>query len=1093
MPATIKNAASAKLTASTKCAASAALTARDALVPWMQPELTGINRLPGRATLLPYATAADALADKHGTKARQISLDGTWRFKVVAQVEDTPATFPTADTSGKTWGDIAVPGNWTMQGYGLPHYTNVRMPFAPCVPPTVPTANPTGLYRTSFTVPAAWKGKRLVLHFGGVETCFSVWVNGVAVGLGKDSRLPSEFDITALAIKGVNELAVQVIKWADSSYCEDQDHWRQAGIHRSVMLYATEQTHLQDVFARGAYDHITGAGTLALTVRAAAVPAKDWKVRVQVVDAAGKALLKKPLEAALPYDLYAHTAAVEGVAELSAELPAVQPWSGETPTLYTVVVSLLDAAGKEVEATRTRLGFRSVTIANRELRINGKMVYMRGANRHDHNDRLGKTVGRDLMLRDIQVLKEHNFNAVRCSHYPNDPLWLDLCDEHGIYLIDEADLETHHHFNTLTNDPRFALAFLDRAMRMVLRDRNHPSVIAWSLGNESGYGPNHDAMAGWIRHADPTRILHYEGAICRVLNREGWTKATTGVDQWDKGHAATDLVCPMYPSISDLVDHVTTSKDSRPLIMCEYAHAMGNSCGNLAEYWAAIEGHHGLQGGFIWELLDHGVAAVKRNGVNAVVKPGEQRQFWAYGGDFGDTPNDVNFCCDGLVWPDRTPHPVMQECKHLFQPLRISSANPANREVTLRSWYDFIDTSHLAGTWELAVGGLCVQSGKLPTLKLAPGATTTIQVPFTVPQTRPGQELHLTLRFRDMRGTALLPKGHEVGWSQVAVPAGALAPAIRVARSQSAPTIRDSRTELCVTGADFTVVLAKDSGRITTWRSAGRDLLVCGPQLTAWRAPTDNDGIKAFDMVVGKTGAWMKPVSRWMNAGLHSLNRSCTALQAAAQADGSILITATHAVWGADRSQPITEQQRLVVNADGSLSFAHVFNVAKGLPDLPRLGVEMEVPAGFEALEFFGHGPHESYCDRRAGAALGRYRSTVSERYVPYIMPQEHGNISGLRWLALRNAQGQGLLAACDGPLDGKATHLSDQQQTAAFHTTDLTPSATTFLHLDVRQRGLGGASCGPDTLEQYRIHPGQVYRLSYRLVPLAKGDGVDH
>ena len=1091
MPAAPKPAAISSTSAAQ--AATRAFTAKESLVPWMQPELTGINRLPGRATLLPFASAADALA---GRDARRISLDGTWRFKVLEKVEDTPASFPTADAMGKGWGDIEVPGNWTMQGYGLPHYTNVRMPFAPCVPPTVPVANPTGLYRTAFKVPASWKGKRLVLHFGGVETCFSVWLNGVAVGLGKDSRLPSEFDITALVKPGLNELAVQVIKWADSSYCEDQDHWRQAGIHRSVTVYATEPAFIQDVFARGGYDHLTGAGSLTVTVRAGALPAKDWKTRVQLFDAAGKAVLKKPLEAVLPYDIYAHTRQIEGVSDLAVALPKVSPWSGETPTLYTVITTLLDPTGKEVEATRTRIGFRSVTIADRELRINGKMVYIRGANRHDHHDRLGKTIDRELMLRDIQVLKEHNFNAVRCSHYPNDPLWLDLCDEHGIYLVDETDLETHHHFNTLTNDPRFALAFLDRAMRMVLRDRNHPSVIAWSLGNESGYGPNHDAMAGWIRHADPTRILHYEGAICRVLNKEsGWARAQGGNDQWEKGHLATDLVCPMYPSISDLIEHATLSRDQRPVIMCEYNHAMGNSVGSLCDYWAAIESHHGLQGGFIWELLDHGIATVKRGGVNAVVKPGEEKQFWAYGGDFGDTPNDVNFCCDGLVWPDRTPHPAMQECKQLFQPVRVTASNLANREVAIRSWYDFIDTSHLTGTWELAVDGTVVQSGALPKLALKPGETRIVQIPYSVPQTLPGQELHLTLRFRDQRASALLPKGFEIGWSQLAVPAGAQAPAAHTRKPGPAPATRDSRSELIVSGSSFELVIAKDSGRISAWRVGGRELLVSGPQLTAWRAPTDNDGIKAWDMVVGKTGGGLKPVSRWMNAGLHALTRSCGKLQTTTQADGSLLISSELSAWGSDRKQPLGESRRLVVHADGSLSFSHVFTVAKGLPDLPRLGVELEVPAGFEALEFLGHGPHESYSDRRSGAAVGRYRTTVSERYVPYIMPQEHGNISGLRWLALRDAKGHGLLATAEGLIEGKATHLSDQHQAAAFHTTDLVPSATTHLYLDVRQRGVGGASCGPDTLEQYRIHPGQEYRLGYRLVPLAKADdmGVLH
>ncbi len=1048
-----------------------AFTAREALVPWMTPELTGINRLPGRATLLPYASAADAFL---GAKPRVISLDGTWKFKAVERVEDTPKDFPTAATG--SWGDILVPGNWTMQGYGFPHYTNVRLPFAPCIPPIVPEANPTGLYRTSFTIPEAWAGKRLVLHFGGVETCFSVWVNGVAVGLGKDSRLPSEFDITAMAKLGTNTLAVQVIKWADSSYCEDQDHWRQAGIHRSVTLYATESSYLEDFFVRGGYDHATGKGTFTATVRGGVIPAKGWKARVQLYDAKGKAQLRKPLEAELPHNLHAHTRQIEAVVSVNIELPKVAPWSAEIPNLYTVVVTLLNAAGKEVEATRTRMGFRTIEIRDRELRINGKMVYIRGVNRHDHHDSTGKAVDRATLLRDIQVLKEFNFNAVRCSHYPNDPQWLDLCDEHGLYVIDETDLEAHHHYNTLTNDPRFALSFLDRGSRMVLRDRNHPSVIGWSLGNESGYGPNHDAMAGWIRHADPTRILHYEGAICRTNS------------DWEKGHMATDLICPMYPSVADIVKHAIESNDPRPLIMCEYAHAMGNSCGNLKEYWEAIEGHHGLQGGFIWEMLDQGIAAVKRGGRAAVVKPGEKRQFWAYGGDFGDTPNDVNFCCDGLVWPDRTPHPGMWECKKLFQPLSVVAADLANRQITVRSKYDFVSTAHLAGTWELLLDGVAVQSGPLQKLDLQPNATATITIPLKLPQVGVGQEVHLSVRFRDTRGSALLAKGHEVAWEQFALPVGtAIAPSYRAKLGEQF-AIRDSNREVVVSNNQCELVISRETSRITAWRVRGVERLIAGPQLTAWRAPTDNDGIKAWDMVKGRTGK-MKPVAHWMNAGLNALAHACEGLTVTTSANGSVCVVSRHSAWGNDRKQAITEERELLVHQDGTLAFSHRFSVDKGLPDLPRLGVECELPAGYEALSWLGLGPHESYCDRRSGAWLGRFNSTVSAGYVPYIMPQEHGNLVDLRWLSLRRKDGTGVLASASGLIEGKATHLSDAEQTKATHTTDLKPSESTFLYLDVRQRGLGGASCGPDTLEQYRVQSGQQYRLAYRLKPLAKSD----
>jgi len=1041
-----------------------ALTAREALVPWMAPECTGINRLAGRATLLPYASAAQALT---GGKAFVRSLNGEWDFRLVARVEDTPAAFPRVDFATKGWKAITVPGNWTMQGFEQPHYTNVRMPFAPARPPVVPEANPTGLYRTTFTVPKAWAKRRVVLHFAGVENCFSVWVNGTAIGFGKDSRLPSEFDITSALVAGDNTLAVQVIKWSDSSYLEDQDHWRQGGIHRDVYLIATAPSWIEDVFCNAGYDHVTGAGSLAVRVKGGGLTAAGWTAQVQIHDATGKALLKKPLIGELPHDLYSHTDKIEATVELKAALAKVAPWTAETPSRYTVVVSLRDPKGVEVEATRTTVGFRTVVIRNRELLINGKMVYIRGANRHDHHDRTGKAVGRETMLKDIAVLKAHHFNAVRCSHYPNDPLWLDLCDEHGLYLIDETDLECHHHYGMLAHEPRYAAAFLDRASRMVLRDRNHPSVICWSLGNESGYGPNHDAMAAWMRHADKSRPIHYEGAICRANS------------DWDKGHAATDLVCPMYPSVADLVQWATSTTDWRPLIMCEYAHAMGNSCGNLKEYWEAIESHHGLQGGFIWELLDHGIVKTTEDG----------REYWAYGGDFGDTPHDTNFCCDGLLWPDRTPHTAMHECKALFQPLSVRVANAATGEVVVRSKYDFIRSGHLKGTWELRVDGSVVQRGDLPKLDLAPGEEKRVGVPCTMPQLHAGQEAHLDLHFRDTRDLPLLGRNHAAVSAQIDLPASAAPTVARAATGGTRLSIEETQGVLRVRNDRVELDLDRVTGRIAAWRVAGVDLLSAGPLTTAWRAPIDNDGIRAWDMQRKDPAKnpRLKPVTRWMNAGLDDLHHAVDRLSAKAGVDG-VRISARLLTWGDDRKQAIVEDQELLVQSDGTLRLVHRYAVPKGLPDLPRLGVELVAPDAFEAMTWFGRGPHESYCDRKVGALVGRYDSTVRDRYVPYIMPQEHGNITDLRWLALRRPDGVGFVASAEGLIDGKATRHPDQQLTKARHTIDVAAVDRVHLHLDVRQRGLGGNSCGPDTLQQYLIPSGMDYRLAYRLVPLAAG-----
>jgi beta-galactosidase len=1035
----------------------------DALDPWQAPELTGAGRLPPRADFGSFATAADALA---GRAERTLSLDGTWRFRLVARPGLTPRHFADPDFDERGFGPISVPGDWTMQGHGRPHYTNVRLPFAPAEPPCVPPDDPTGLYRTRFALPAAFGGLRLVLELGGVETAFAAWLNGVPLGVGKDARLPSAFDVTAAARPGENVLAVQVVQWADSSYVEDQDHWRQAGIYRSVTLHATPHVHLADVACRAGYDHVRGRGALAVVVRCGGLPGPGYGVRVALHDGRGRPVLRRPLEAELPHGLVGKTARVDAQAGVEATIARVAPWSAESPALYRVVVTLLDEAGRELEATAVRVGFRSVEIAGRELRVNGRMVYLRGANRHEHDDVRGKAVDAATALADVRVLKAFNFNAVRCSHYPPDTAFLDLCDEHGLYVVDEADVEAHHHYETVAHDPRYALALLDRALRMAWRDRNHPSVIAWSLGNESGYGPAHDAMAAYLRHLDPTRVVQYEGAISRVSS------------DWDRGHAATDVVCPMYPPIADIVEWAQATHGERPLVMCEYAHAMGNSCGGLADYWEAIEAHHGLQGGFIWELLDQGIRLVTCDGT----------PYWGYGGDFGDVPNDANFCCDGLVWPDRTPHPAMWEARHVFRPIAVEPLDLADRRVLVRSRRDFTTTTDLAATWHLARDGREVARGPLDLPALAPGAAVAVRVPCPQPRLGAGEEAHLTLRFRLRRATPLLPRGHEVAVAQFALPDRGPAPAphARVVRT-AALAVRDEAEALVVSGPRLELRLTRESGRVAALTADGVERLLAGPRVCAWRAPTDNDAIRLVDL--GPEPNERKAGGRWARAGLDRLAFAVGELSARTLRDGRVRIDARIEARGADPALPIVDRQRIVVGADGTLAAKHALTVPRGLPDLARIGVELELPDAFEALEWFGRGPHESYVDRCAGAAVGRYAGTVTGTYVPYVMPQEHGNLTGLRWLAVRAADGSGLLASIDGTCEGKATRYPDAVLAAARHTIDVAPADRVHLHLDARQRGLGTASCGPDTLARYLVPAGTTYRLSYRLVPLRAGD----
>lgn len=629
---------------------------------WVHPETVQLGRLPARASLTPYPDAHAALAGLASPYV--LSLDGDWRFSLAARPEAIPNNFPLPGFDDSGWGMLPVPSNWTMHGHDRPHYTNVQMPFD-LAPPNVPDENPTGLYRTRFTLPADWDGRRVVLHVGGAESVLYVWLNGAAVGMGKDSRLPQEFDLTPFLTAGENLLCCAVVKWSDASFIEDQDQWWMGGIHRGVFLHSTAQAYIADVFARAEPDAEFRDGTLNVTTRLGFVgrPQDGWRVETQLYDAAGEPVLEAALASTVRADNRGSNPyrGPLGRAMQTAQVSRPALWSSESPALYTLVVSLISPDGQMVEATSCKVGFRRVELGDRELLINGRPVMIRGMNRHEHDPVRGKAITREGMLADIALMKQFNVNAVRASHYPNAEAWYELCDQYGLYVIDETNLESHAFLHDLCRDPRYAAQFVERGLRMVERDKNHACVIAWSLGNEAGYGPNHDAMAGAIRGLDPSRPLHYEGATW------AWDETYTPIRKGlltdpasRSGKRASDLICPMYPPIDALVRWALADDpdDRRPMILCEYSHAMGNSNGSLGDYWDAFEAHRGLQGGFIWEWCDHGLTKHTADG----------REYFAYGGDFGDEPNDLNFCCDGIVGADREPHPALWEFKTLAQP-----------------------------------------------------------------------------------------------------------------------------------------------------------------------------------------------------------------------------------------------------------------------------------------------------------------------------------------------------------------------------------------------------------------------------------------
>jgi len=1028
------------------------------LKTWQSPETLSLNRLPARATTYPYPSAAAALKNCREASPWWRSLNGDWDFRLVGRPEDVPAEFAQPDYAlDAAWSKLPVPSNWTMHGHGYPHYTNVVMPFND-LPPQVPAENPTGLYRTRFTVPADWDGRRIILHIGGAESVLYVWVDGQAVGLAKDTRLPSEFDLTAYVRAGATHtLAAAVVKWSDASFVEDQDQWWMGGIHREVYLYSQAALYLEDVFVRGEVAADLRNASLAVDVRVGApdAEAKGCRIRVQLHDAQGRPVLRRPAEGAVhATDFWRHP---RKRIRLSLPVKAPKLWSAESPNLYTAVVTLIGPDGAVLEHTSAQVGFRRIETRNRQLLINGQPVLITGVNRHEHDDVRGKAVTREGMLQDIRVMKQHNINAVRTSHYPNDPQWYDLCDEYGLYVFDEANVESHAFYQELSHDNRYAPAFLDRGLRMVERDKNHPSIIAWSLGNESGYGPHHDAMAAWIRQRDPSRVIHYEGAISF---------------DWTGGKAATDLICPMYPQIDKLVAWARDRKspDQRPLIMCEYSHAMGNSNGSLADYFDAFEQYHGLQGGFIWEWVDHGIRRRDAQG----------REYWAYGGDFGDTPSDKNFVCDGLVWPDRRAHPGLYEYKHLAQPVRVETVDARRGRFRVQNRRWFTGLADLRGTWELLVDGVVKAQGALPALKAAPRQQQAITLKYPALTLPMAAEVHVNFRFFTRKATTWCEAGHEVAWHQHAVPAAAF----KRAQAPEAVAAPSGKVELTskptgwqVRAASLTFEVDRERGEIANLSRDGEIVLLRGPRLNVWRAATDNDGLKLFEFV---NWGGARLLTDCLKVGYDRMEAAGAKVTARGLRSGEaeIVIRSRWRCPGVKRY--ITHTHTYRVGLAGDLEVTNDFDLDRRLPEVPRLGVSLVLPPTQEQLSWLGLGPWENYTDRKRSALVGRYDSTVTEQYVPYILPQEHGNKCDVRWIELRDDRGAGLrFSAIGRPFEASASHFTAADLYAAKHTTDLTPRPEVLLNLDYGQRGLGTASCGPDTLPQYRIPAGK-YRLAF-------------
>ncbi|MBD0734861.1 glycoside hydrolase family 2 TIM barrel-domain containing protein [Streptomyces sp. CBMA29] len=980
---------------------------RDASQSGVDPYYEDVS--PGTGALAPRAWWA--VSD-----ARRVNLGGAWRFRLSATADAEDDSFAQPGFDATRWGAVTVPSHWPLQGhtheheYGRPAYTNIRFPF-PVDPPHVPTENPTGDHLRAFDLPDDWPGGAAVVRFDGVDSCARVWLNGRELGTFKGSRLPVEFEVGELLRPRGNVLAVRVHQWSSGSYLEDQDQWWLPGIFRDVTLIERPEGAVTDFFVHCGYDHASGTGTLRVDCE----PGGTVTVPELGLDLATGEEVTVPVE----------------------------PWSAEVPRLYDAELAT------EGERIPLRIGFRTVAVEGGVLKVNGRRILLRGVNRHEFDPDHGRVVDGETMRRDLLLMKRHNVNAVRTSHYPPHPAFLDLCDELGMWVMDECDLETHG-FEVVgwrgnpVADERWTPALLDRAARMVERDKNHPSVVMWSLGNECGTGAGLSAMADWIRRRDPARPIHYEGDL---------TCADTDVySRMYANHAETELIGRRAePPLADA--ELDKHRRELPFILCEYAHAMGNGPGGLSEYQRLFEAYERCQGGFVWEWIDHGLRQRTADGTS----------YFAYGGDFGEEVHDGNFVCDGLVFPDRTPSPGLTEYKKVVEPVRIEG-DAERGTVTVTNLHDFTDLSYLAFRWSYEVAGARSDAGRFEVPSLGPGQSAVLELPRAARTVGRG-EGWWTVRAVLAEDTAWAPSGHEVAWTQFAAPAPTDAATARVGDPHS-PRLAEGG--LIVLGPG---VFDAADGTLRYLEGAA----VTGPVLDVWRAPTDND-----------RGADWNPEGQldrlWRELGLDRMRHRIVSV-----AVGDDALTVTTRV--APASSDLALRTVCTWTAAGDRLRLGVEVTPEGdwtLP-LPRLGVRLGLCQTLDAVEWYGGGPGEAYPDTRAASRIGRYTGTVDGLQTPYVRPQENGARADVRWARLRRADGTGLQVEGEPPFWFTARPWSTRELDQATHTNELTRSEVLWVHLDHALHGMGSAACGPDVLPRHQLRAAPAaFAFTFMSLPAA-------
>jgi beta-galactosidase len=1011
---------------------------------WEDPSVTQLGQEPPHTFAMDYPDADAVFANDFSKSPNYKSLNGTWKFYYVNTPEERPQDFFKANFNDFTWKELTVPSNWEMKGFGIPIYTNVLYPF-PANPPFIDHAyNPVGSYRRSFKVPENWSGKDVILHFGSISGCAYVWINGKAVGLSKVAKSPAEFNITPYLKKGDNTLAVQVFRWHDGSYLEDQDMWRISGIERNVFLQAKAPTRIADFWVKAGLDDNYADGTIAATVDFKD-PKPEYSVELAVFD-------KNKIK------VFSQGGPLSIKVKFEGKVPNPAQWSAEKPNLYTAILSLKDEKGQIVATTGTKIGFRRVEIKGKNFLINGKRVLVKGVNRHEHDPDLGKVPTRDLMVKDITTMKQFNINTCRSSHYPNDPLWLALCDEYGLYVVDEVNIEAHGLGAEMQSmpadksrhtayDPQWKSAHHDRTQRMIERDKNHACVVVWSLGNECGNGPVFYETYDFLKKKDPSRPVMSEQAD---ENRN------------------TDIVCPMYPPVGNMKKYAADKSKTRPYIMCEYSHAMGNSNGNFKEYWDVIRASDNMQGGCIWDWVDQGIRT----------KTADGREYFGYGGDFGshDRYTDYNFVCNGLVDADRNPHPGIYEVKKVYQSILFNDNGWKSGKISVKNEFSFTNLNEFDFRWEMLINGQKTDGGAF-LVEANAGETKDIALNIPMLKVIEGTEILLNVYAYQRKGDPSVSAGFEVAREQFGGEKNGYFDKKQISKGDL--KIDKNADRIKFSSGDVGGEIDLKSGNIS--RLAYKNNNIVGgffPEPYFWRAPTDNDFGNDF---VNYARVWMSAQSRRKVKNITVSDKNT---------EGS-LVTVVYRIPDVRADYTL---QYLIRN-DGAIQINATLELPADseAPELPRMGMRFGLPSNYNQIEWYGRGPFENYADRNTAAFLGLHADNTDNGWTRnYIRPQESGYKTDMRWLKLTNSEGFGVSVEGLQPLSFSAMpqlteDFDEGNSKKNRHTTDIIKRPFVTLHVDLAQRGVGGdTSWGAETHEEYRLKA-KKYTYGFVIRPIGK------